>query len=145
MKLLCCWGLSPPVAKDDASESVSLHFYSLDLVLSVISTHKGDAGNEVNEDNGHVTDGTGTSLEAIVRSCLATKAPEATEGDTRSEIEALAKVILVPRDGYLCRRDILELRIAHVESIETVVPISTTDKLYSATQPLKQKNLLSLL
>ncbi|KAL7782540.1 glutathione synthetase ATP-binding domain-like protein [Trichoderma afarasin] len=145
VKLLCRWRLSPPVVRDDTSESVSPHFYSLDLVLSVTSTHKDDTGNEANEEDDNVIDGTGTSLEAIVHSWLVTMALNAHEGGIRSEIEALVKVILVPRDGYLCRRDILELRMAHVESIENVVPFSIADKLYSATQPWKQKNLLPLL
>lgn len=145
VKLLGRWRFSPPVARGDANGSASPHFYSLDLVLSIISTHTADAENEENGENGHIIDGTGTSLEAIVHRCLATKALTTHEGGTRSNIEALAKVILVPRDGYLRRRDILELRMAHVESIETVVLFSTTDKLYSAIQPFKQKSLLPLL
>ncbi|KAL7904101.1 glutathione synthetase ATP-binding domain-like protein [Trichoderma velutinum] len=146
VKLLCRWRLSPRVARDDdTNESALPQFYSLDLVLSVISTHRGDTENETSEGNGHVIDGTGTSLEVIVHSCLAAKALIAHEGRTRSKIEALAKVILVPRGGYLCRCDVLELRMAHLDSIETVVPFSTANNMYSAIPSLKQKNLLALL
>ncbi|KAM6476730.1 glutathione synthetase ATP-binding domain-like protein [Trichoderma sp. SZMC 28011] len=131
VKLLCRWRLSPSVVRDDASESVSPHFYSLDLVLSVTSTHKDDTGNEANEEDDNVIDGTGTSIEAIVHSCLLTKTLDAHEGGIRSEVEALAKVIL--------------LRMAHVESIDNVVPFRIAGKLCSAIQPWKQKNLLPLL
>jgi biotin carboxylase len=91
------------------------------------------------------TNGNGTThdtvlLEHLVRTCYISRTKPGQE-----EFEQAIKLILVPRAGYLCRKDILELRMRHSDWIETVVPFSTTDGYYPSVEQDAENDLLALL
>lgn len=60
-------------------------------------------------------------------------------------LEMAIKIILVARAGYLCRKDILELRMRHSEWIESVIPFSTANGYYPSVERDAENDLLALL
>ncbi|KAF8863270.1 hypothetical protein BDZ45DRAFT_722677 [Acephala macrosclerotiorum] len=97
----------------------SPYFHSLDLLLSVLPTL---ANGAVAEERLKIPNASGTNLETLVRCTYG-----ACRGLT-NKTEVAAKVILAPRDGYLCRSDILDVRMRHSEFFDKVISFPTCDK-----------------
>lgn len=114
VEVSCHWKLCPSSPSKEGPQ----HFRCLDLFLSVSSTacDDGDIDNYTeNPSLPHITD---TALGALVRaSCMG----RVFDG----KIEVTAKVIIVPQDGFLCRSDILQLRMKHCELVDSIVPFLT--------------------
>lgn len=83
----------------------------------------------------HIPDATGTTLVNIVRRIHGM--------DNKTEVAV--KVILVPRDGYVCRSDILDLRMRHSEFVDTVISFSAWDRHLPAISSHNKSTLLTLL
>lgn len=115
------------------------YFHCLDLLLSIVPISCADAGREDNKSGGLTPYATGTALENLVRTCCKIRA------SASNEVEVATKVILVPRDGFLCRSDILELRMRHSEFVDSVIPFSTPGSRFSPITALGKRTLLALL
>ena len=102
------------------------------MLLNVLSTSAHDEGEEQGL---HIPDATGTALENLVRRIQGL--------DKKTEVAV--KVLLVSRDGYVCRSDILDLRMRHSESVDSVISFSTWDKYLPAFSAHDESTLLSLL
>ena len=127
-EVLCRWMLSKIPAEEDQPRC----FRSLDLLLSVLPVSK----QIENEEEGLRTiDATGTALEKLVRPI---------QGLDNKE-EVVVKVILASREGYLCRSNILDMRMRHSELIEGVITFSTWDSYLPAFSAHDMSTLLSLL
>lgn len=109
-----------------------MYFGSLDLLLSVDTafTHQNDVVTESS-----IPDATGTALEKLVRQIQ----------KLRHGIEVPVKIILAPHEGYVCRSDILSLRIGQSEFVESVVSFSSWNEHLPASSTLNQGSLLTLL
>ncbi|KAM0254480.1 hypothetical protein ACHAQJ_006762 [Trichoderma viride] len=77
----------------------------------------------------------GTAIETLVRHIWPLGRYSA------NETEVVIKVILAPRDGYVCRSDILDIRMQHSEYVDTVISFSTWDK-YLPSLPSQGRTLL---
>lgn len=112
LRVLCQWRISPLSSR----RGKTFYFYTADLFLRLLSTPESELRAEAGR---KVSDATGTSLETLVRSTL-----EGTQG-LADQTDVIAKVILSPRNGYLCRSNILELRMRHSPFVDMVVPFSS--------------------
>ena len=128
VKVSCQWSLS--VLPEDVDPSRD--FYSLDLLLSILPT---SVRGEDAKDDLHIPDATDTALAKLI--------PHIQALETKTEVAL--KIILVPRDGYVCRSDILELRMRHSELIHSVISFATWDKHFPAPTICDQSTLLTLL
>ncbi|PGG97400.1 hypothetical protein AJ79_09212 [Helicocarpus griseus UAMH5409] len=128
VKVSCHWSLS----KSQTDKDVPPYFHSIDLLLSVLTTWTHDADEKKLL---HIPDATGTVLENLVRRIQRLD----------STAEAAIKVILVPRDGYVCRSDILDLRMRHSEFVDTVISFPTWDKHLPTFSNHGKNSLFSLL
>ncbi|KAK2879509.1 hypothetical protein FQN49_000811 [Arthroderma sp. PD_2] len=72
--------------------------------------------------NGSGPTAANTALERLVHACYKIRGKPAEQG-----LHVATKLILVARSGYLCRKDILELRAGYSELVEAVIPLSTHD------------------
>lgn len=95
-------------------------------------------------EDGSITDGsspraTGTALEHLVQTCYKIRGIPA-----QQSLCVVTKLILVTRSGYLCRNDILELRMRHSEFIESVIPLSAAGGYIPLVEPLGETHLLAL-
>ncbi|KAI9713356.1 MAG: hypothetical protein M1828_001449 [Chrysothrix sp. TS-e1954] len=86
-----------------------------------------------------MVDATGTALEVLVKSICCR------ENNSGGKTKAELKVILAPHDGYLCRSDILNLRMKHSEYVDAVVSFGSWNKRLSAFFKHEANDLLSLL
>ncbi|KAI7763816.1 hypothetical protein LZL87_012714 [Fusarium oxysporum] len=141
VKASCRWRFSPPLATKSVSENASPHFSSIDLVLSITSPEKAHTNGHAGGRTDDLADCIDNPLGVIISKCLSLFS----DGSSlKHSTEALIKILKVPHDGYLCRRDILQLRMVHSDFIESIVAFSTDEKHYpAAIQP--KANLLSLL
>ncbi|KAK0725127.1 hypothetical protein B0H67DRAFT_480312 [Lasiosphaeris hirsuta] len=123
VKVSCRWRFSEPPAVRDAPRTV-INFHSLDLLLDIDCTpwvereHEPGDGSEADVIAPHATS---SALGTLVGACIA----RGTAG--AKAIAMVAKVVLVPRGGFLCRQDILELRMRHSEHAASVVGFATPD------------------
>ncbi|KAF2713297.1 glutathione synthetase ATP-binding domain-like protein [Pleomassaria siparia CBS 279.74] len=131
-RVSCRWRKS----KSPADEETSQYFSSLDLLLRLLplSTHRDDTAKYP-----YIPDASGTALETLVRR-LWTLNQSLANGT-----EVVIKVILAPHSGFVCRSDILDLRMRHSEYIDAIISFSTWDT-YLLSLPVQDKdNLLPLL
>ncbi|KAF5592499.1 carnosine synthase 1 [Fusarium pseudocircinatum] len=132
LKTECRWRFSPPLLPKNVNGNAYPYYKSIDLILNVTSSEKA-------ETNGHPTKGTDdpadcteTPLGTIINKLLTTKPPYSDGSRPKHVTDALIKVLMVPHDGYLCRRDILQLRMVHSDCIESVIPLQVKNKPYPA-------------
>ncbi|GJC88551.1 fumipyrrole biosynthesis protein C [Colletotrichum liriopes] len=99
---------------------MGMHFRCLDLIISVVPSVLGGAGLENDSDEGlAISGGSGLgALTELVRTCY-------TKRLLTEEVEVATKVIFVAQKGYLCRSDILELRMLHSEFVASVIKLSS--------------------
>ncbi|KAH6980290.1 hypothetical protein EDB82DRAFT_450449 [Fusarium venenatum] len=136
LKAECRWRFSPAFSPKNINWSDTLHYKSIDLVFNLISSEYNDTD--------FLVDCTETPLGAIIKEFLASKSFCSEGSGLNHAAEVLIKVLMIPHDGYLCRHDILQLRMVHSDFIEIVVPLSVDGKQYpEATQ--SSASLLSLL
>ncbi|KAM5433158.1 hypothetical protein MferCBS31731_007155 [Microsporum ferrugineum] len=128
-KVACRWRFSEPETEADTQ-----YFRSLNLLMEVVPTSK-----PCEDDNSGnpIPYATGTALENLVQACCAAEATNQTE--------LAAKVILVPRKGYLCRNDILEVRMRHSAYVCSIIRFPTPNGCFSPVQGQGEGGLLSLL
>lgn len=127
-KVRCRW-------EHDEENDGSEFFSALDLRISVLpATYEGV-----------FEDATSTALETLIRSIWGRKHLPALDAAR----ETFTTVLLVPhgRQGFICRSDMLSLRLGQSRSVERIVPFATWDTHLSALPvDLRMKNrLLSLL
>ncbi|EFE29623.1 uncharacterized protein ARB_03518 [Trichophyton benhamiae CBS 112371] len=106
-KISCHWRLPEPAGDVNAQR----YFYSLDLLLliEIVACE--------NDKNGSVIPyATGNVLENLVHECYKVQ-----EASGIKEVEQAVKVILVPNNGYLCRNDVLELRMRNSAFVGSVI------------------------
>ncbi|PNP80151.1 hypothetical protein FNYG_06519 [Fusarium nygamai] len=139
LKAECHWRFSPPLFPKNVNGNASPHYRSIDLVLNLTSSEKAETNGNATKGTEALADCTDTPLGNTINKCLTSK-PPCSDVST----EALIKVLLVPHDGYLCRSDILQLRMVHSDCIESVVSFRVEEKPYPAP-PGTETNLLSLL
>ncbi len=132
----CRWRLSD--FESPADVDAPQYFHCLDLLLSIVPTSCADIGRQDNKNGGSIPFATGTYLENLVRICCTIRA-SAAEG------EIAIKVILVPRAGFLCRSDILKLRMRHSEFIDSVIPFSNPGERFAPVTAYGGGTLLDLL
>lgn len=144
MKAECRWKFSPPLYPKSVNGNALPQCKSIDLVLSVTSSDKAETNGGGGQGTNFVADCTDTPLGTIIKKFLTSKPPYVEGSGPDHAIEALIKVLLVPRDGYLCQRDILQLRMVHSDCVESVVPFQVEGKPYPAALQ-SETNLLSLL
>ncbi|KAE9363951.1 glutathione synthetase ATP-binding domain-like protein [Stipitochalara longipes BDJ] len=126
-KVSCSWRIS----QSSGDEDVSRYFSSLDLLLNVLPTPT-DEGLDI-------TDATGTVLETLVRrTCFAVQGKANTQA-------AVIKVLLVARDGYLCRSDILNMRMRHAELVDKVISFAAWGSHLLSPSADDKPNLVQLL
>ncbi|CRL21832.1 ATP-grasp fold [Penicillium camemberti] len=119
-KVSCRWRFKPTV-------KTPRFFHSLDLFLTVDSTYS--------TTDGQIPSATGTALEHLVRTIRASS----------DEVEVGTNLILVPRGGYLCRKDILDLRLRDSEYVESVIQFTSPDSGFSPIPDQGDKSLLAFL
>ncbi|KAJ5516947.1 glutathione synthetase ATP-binding domain-like protein [Penicillium freii] len=119
-KVSCRWRFNPTV-------KTPCFFHSLDLFLTVDSTYS--------TKDGQITSATGTALEHLVRKIR----------ESSDKVEVATKLILVPHGGYLCRRDILDLRLRDSEYVESVIQFTSPDSGFLPIPGQGDKSLLAFL
>ncbi|KAF5585430.1 carnosine synthase 1 [Fusarium subglutinans] len=140
----CRWRFSPPLSPKKVDGNAPPHYKSIDLVLNLTSPERAETNGRTSKGAEVPADCTETPLGTIINKFLTSEAPSSDVSRPGHATEALIKVLMVPHDGYLCRRDILQLRMVHSDWIESVVPFRVGEKPYYA--PLQtETNLLSLL
>ncbi|KAI3577640.1 hypothetical protein IWW34DRAFT_701346 [Fusarium oxysporum f. sp. albedinis] len=144
LKAKCHWRFSPPLSSKNVNGNAPPHSKSIDLVLNLTSSEKAETNGHGSKGTDDLADCTETPLGTIINKCLTSKPPCSDGSRPNHATEALIKVLMVPHDGYLCRRDILQLRMVHSDCIESVVPFPVEEKRYPASLQTKV-NLLSLL
>ncbi|KAI1027290.1 hypothetical protein LB504_008112 [Fusarium proliferatum] len=144
LKAECRWRFSRPLYPKSLTGNALPYCKSIDLVLDVTSSDKAETNGRESRGTDFLVDCTDTPLGTIINKFLTSKTPYVEGNGPDHAIKGLIKVLLVPRDGYLCRRDILQLRMVHSDCIESVVPFQVEGKPYPAV-PQSETNLLSLL
>ncbi|KAH8805420.1 hypothetical protein F5884DRAFT_736462 [Xylogone sp. PMI_703] len=131
-KVFCLWRICRSPTDGDTSR----YFRSLDLLLNILpaSAHDGSV-----EEYLKIPNATGTALETLVRGTYG-----AIQG-LANKAEIATKVILAPRDGYLCRSDILDMRMRHSPYVDAVISFSTWDRHLLGFSTYHQSTLLALL
>ena len=125
---MCQWKLSKLPATGDQPR----YFHSLDILLSILPVSKLKAKEDQSLD---IKNASGTAVQDLVRVIQRLE----------SKTEVAAKVVLATRDGYLCRSDILELRMRHSKFIDKVVTFSTWNSYLPAFSACDTSTLLSFL
>lgn len=97
----------------------SLYFQSLDLLLRLFPI---SARDEDLEERINIPNASGTALETLVRRIWHLRQLSVHKTDVA------IKVILAPRGGYVCRSDILDVRMQHSDYVDNVISLSTWDK-----------------
>ncbi|CZR37298.1 uncharacterized protein FPRO_02442 [Fusarium proliferatum ET1] len=117
LALSCRWKIS-------AHKSTASYFLTADVVLQEVPITEWF---EQDAAGGLIADITGTPLEPLIRqTCYpnGTSIP-ATEART-------ATIILSPRSGYLCRSDIISVRMRHSDFVESIIPFHNWNQKISA-------------
>ncbi|EWG44798.1 hypothetical protein FVEG_05786 [Fusarium verticillioides 7600] len=140
----CRWRFSPPLLPKKVNGNAHPYYKSIDLILNITSSEKAETNGRTTNGTEGLADCTDTPLGIIINKCVTPKLPYAENSRPNRAIEALIKVLLVPRNGYLCRRDILQLRMVHSDCVESVIPLQVEDKPYPAALQT-ETDLLSLL
>ncbi|KAF3483824.1 uncharacterized protein GIQ15_03148 [Arthroderma uncinatum] len=135
-KVSCRWRLSTPTTGADAD--APQYFQSLDLLMEIVPISCINEPCEDRKNGGLIPYATGTTLETLVRACCTIQA-------SVNQVKAAAKVILVPRNGYLCRSDILELRMRHSQFVGSVIRFPGSNGYFSPITDQAEGNLLVLL
>lgn len=128
VRVSCRWRFSGSPLEEDARR----YFHAADLLLSIVPASAQDECQ-------HLPDATGTPLETLVRSIWGAIQ------DQDTTLEAAVEVILVPHDGYLCRSDILDMRVRHSEFVDAVIPFAAWDKYLPSLPVDNDPTLLTLL
>ena len=128
----CRWRVSALSADD----TPVYYVYTADLLLSVNAEALTDNIHK-SENSGTIQSATKTALETLAHHCQKIRVPSGQEMAT--------KVILVPFSGFLCRSDIIELRMRHCEFVDSVIPFPSTDDYYTFIQNPREKSILTLL
>ncbi|KAF5240656.1 hypothetical protein FANTH_9460 [Fusarium anthophilum] len=144
LKAECHWRFSPPPFPKNVNGNVPPHYKSVDLALNLTSSEKAETNGHASGGTDGPADCTDTPLGTIINKCLELKLPCAEGSRPNRAIETLIKVLLVPRNGYLCRRDILQLRMVHSDCVGPVIPFPVEDRPYPAPHGT-ETNLLRLL
>ncbi|KAI9034786.1 ATP-grasp fold [Aspergillus affinis] len=119
-KVSCRWRFEP-------ARKARCYFHSLDLLLSIAPTS--------NAEDPSIPSATGTALEHLVRSVR----------DSTDKVEVQTKATLVPRPGFLCRSDILDLRLRDSDYVDSVVRFSTPESGFLPIPAQGHDSLLTLL
>ncbi|GAW14475.1 hypothetical protein ANO14919_038780 [Xylariales sp. No.14919] len=133
-RIRCQWRLSesaPP-------EGDLKHVCCLDLIITIVSTVPGSVEARDIKDGDSTTAASSVALEKIVRACQSVRS-------TVVDNQRAAKVILATRRGFLCRNDILSLRMVHCPYIEAIIDYSVQDVALSPLLSYNPTNLLPLL
>lgn len=125
MEILARWNLSASAAGPEAP----LYYHSVNLLLSRSLTTNPD----------EALDASGTALETIVRHGWPCR-PTLVDG-----AEVAIKAILAPREGYVSRSDIVQVRMQHSEYVESVISLSSWERLIPAPAFHSESPLLALL
>ncbi|KAF4343768.1 carnosine synthase 1 [Fusarium beomiforme] len=114
--------------------------------MNIPSTFNFTAKDHDGDQMSKFVDGTGNFIETIVHHLLPVDSVHQESNGVLPAIQALVKVLIVPHDGYLCRRDILQLRMVQSECVETLVSHPEPGSLFPSPYPPNGKgDLLSLL
>lgn len=113
------------------------YYQSLDLYLSSSPTLSGAViGDAIpNTQNWSANK---TNLETLVLNCSSI-------WSTEPEAEVAVKVVLAPRDGFLCRKDLLDVRFRHSDHVDSIVKFQSLYDQLSAVAPKDDKFLLNVL
>ncbi|KAI0417870.1 hypothetical protein F5X98DRAFT_386698 [Xylaria grammica] len=133
-RIRCQWRLSesaPP-------EGDLKHVCCLDLIITIVSTATDSVEARDIKDGDSTTAASSVALEKIVRACQSVRS-------TVVDNQMAAKVILATRRGFLCRNDILSLRMVHCPYIEAIINYSVHDVALSPILSHNPTNLLPLL
>ena len=134
-KVFCRWRFSEPAADVDDLQ----YFHSLDLVVNIVPTLSKDTqGGEDGDGECCIPVAKSTVLETFVHKCCAIR-------PSSKEFEVAAKVVIVPHEGFLCRTDILELRMRDSDFVDSVIQFSSLDGHFPSIGNQDQKSLLQLL
>ncbi|TPX20297.1 hypothetical protein DIZ76_016185 [Coccidioides immitis] len=133
-KVSCRWRLSASTTDVDARQ----YFHSLDLLMGIVLISRTNEPCEDNKNGDLIPYATGTALENLVHACCTIRA-------SVDQIEVAAKVILVSRNGYMCRSDILELRMRDSAFVGSVIRFPTSDGYFSPITAHGERSLLALL
>ncbi|KAF5633143.1 carnosine synthase 1 [Fusarium tjaetaba] len=144
VKAECRWRFSPPLLPKKVNGNAHPYYKSIDLILNITSSEKTETDGHAANGTEGIADCTNTPLGTIINKCVTSKLPYAGGSRPNRAIEALIKVLLVPRNGYLSRPDILQLRMVHSDCVESVIPLQGEDKPYRAVLQT-ENDLLSLL
>ncbi|EFR02828.1 hypothetical protein MGYG_05828 [Nannizzia gypsea CBS 118893] len=130
-KVSCRWRLSEPATGVDTQK----YFHSLDLLMRMEVVHY-----ENNTNGSFVSYATGTAMENLVHACYKMQ-----EASKTNQTEMAVKVITVPHDGYLCRSDIIELRMRDSASVGSVVRFPASSGGHFSSMDVTQRNKSNLL
>ncbi|KAF5683405.1 carnosine synthase 1 [Fusarium denticulatum] len=144
LKAECRWRFSPPLFLKDVNGNAPPRYKSVDLVLNLTSSEKAETNGHASGETNGLADCTGTPLGTIINKCLTSKLPFSNGSRSSHVTKSLIKVLKVPHDGYLCRRDILQLRMVHSDCVGSVIPLQVEDKPYPVALQT-EADLLSLL
>ncbi|KAK8868423.1 glutathione synthetase ATP-binding domain-like protein [Apiospora arundinis] len=132
-KVLCRWSLSDPKTDRDTSQ----YFRSVDVLISISPAPQDRAT------VGDAPDGClaiGRPLETLARACVSAWPSIALDGG-----EIATKLMLVARDGFLSRCDILDVRMKHCEFVESIVHFPTPDNRFPALTSENETSLQALM
>lgn len=106
--------------------------------MSISPTSPTDAEQKINGISNSIPSATNTALGHLICKCYIPQEPE-------KEVKVGIKAILVSRSGFLCRNDVLELRMQDSPFIEQVIQFSTPNGHYASIDIHDESNLVALL
>ncbi|PGH16014.1 hypothetical protein AJ79_01994 [Helicocarpus griseus UAMH5409] len=119
-KVSCRWRFEPAVEEPRFS-------HSLDLFLRLAPTSSAE--------DSRIPSATGTALEHLVRAIR----------PLAEDVEVATSVILVLRHGFLCRSDIISLRLRDSDYVKLVIPFPSPDSGFVPVPAQEVKSLLAFL
>ncbi|KAI1054520.1 hypothetical protein LB506_010539 [Fusarium annulatum] len=117
LALSCRWKIS-------AHKSTASYFLTADVVLQEVPITEWF---EQDAAGGLIADITGTPLEPLIRQTCYPNGTSIPATETRT-----ATIILSPRSGYLCRNDIISVRMRHSDFVESIIPFHNWNQKISA-------------
>lgn len=112
-------------------------FRSLNLLIKIAPVADINEPCTSEADGGPTSTATGTALEQLAHALY-------TNQTSIDPSEVAVKVLLVPRSGYLCRNDILKLRMHHCACVESVFQFSPPDGYFHSITDQDESSLLAL-
>ncbi|XPT00037.1 hypothetical protein M3J09_009199 [Ascochyta lentis] len=132
VKVSAKWKVSEPTTRPDATR----YFRSIDLLLRLMPA----VTDHVDVDNVQINpDASESALGTFVRHIW----PLGYSSVNRTDV--VVKVVLATCGGYVCRSDILKIRMQHSQYVDTVIPFSAWDECLPVLTCNKKKALLPLL